>query len=365
MRTSNDTFSELLQRFFAEHLTAQRNLSGHTIAAYRDSFRLLLRFLSTHLRVSIDRLTLDSLTPDTILAFLDHLERSRGNVPRTRNFRLAAVRAFTRFVISLGEPGVFAAGQRLLSIPIKRSARPLMQFMTREEVEAILAAPNPTLWIGRRDRLLFAFLYNTGARISEALQLRASDVKDRVAQLHGKGRKDRAVTLWRRTATEIRRWCRDNQIPTEQLVFTNLRGTRLTRHGARLRLRLAVRDAARTCSSLCGRKIGLHTFRHSCAMHLLQSGVALEVIALWLGHERPITTHGYVEADLKMKEESLRRLEQLPPARRHAATSHRDSSRFWKRCSQIVRDNNRRDREPLGRRDYVKSRSVDAIESRS
>lgn len=316
MRTSSDTFSELLQRFFSEHLTAQRNLSAHTIAAYRDSFRLLLRFLSTHLRVSIDQLTLDSLTPDTILAFLEHLERSRGNVPRTRNYRLAAVRAFTRFVISLGEPGAFATGQRLLAIPIKRSVRPLLKFLTREEVEAIFAAPDTTLWIGRRDRLLFAFLYNTGARISEALQLRSSDVNDRVVQLHGKGRKDRSVPLWQRTATEIRRWCRENQILSEQLLFTNVRGTRLTRHGARLRLRLAVQKAAQALPSLKGRKIGPHTFRHSCAMHLLQSGVSLEVIALWLGHERPITTHGYVEADLKMKEEALRRLEQLPAARR-------------------------------------------------
>lgn len=311
-----DTFSALLQRFFTEHLTAQRNLSAHTVAAYRDSFRLLLRFLATHLHVTIDRLTLESLTPDTILAFLDHLERSRGNVPRTRNYRLAAIRAFTRYVISLAEPGIFVAGERLLAIPIKRSARPLLGFLTREEVEAILAAPDLTTWSGRRDHLLFVLLYNTGARISEALQLRTNDIDERVVCLHGKGRKDRTVPLWRRTAAELRRWCRDNQIQTGHLLFTNARGSALTRHGARLRLRRTLAKAAQNAPTLTGRKIGLHSFRHSCAMHLLQSGVALEVIALWLGHEHPATTHGYVEADLKMKEESLRRLEELPAARR-------------------------------------------------
>jgi site-specific recombinase XerD len=310
------SFPELLQRFFAEHLTAQRNLSAHTVAAYRDSFRLLLRFLSAHLRVSIDQLTLESLTPEAILIFLDHLERSRGNGARTRNCRLAAIRAFTRFVLSLADPGAFANGHRLLAIPIKRSARPLLGYLTREEIEAVLAAPDVASWSGRRDHLLFALLYNTGARISEALQLRVGDVQDRIVRLQGKGRKQRAVPLWSKTASEVSRWSRENQLQPGQPLFTNTRGTPLTRHGARFRLRAALRIATKKCPVLAGRKIGPHTFRHSCAMHLLQSGVALEVVALWLGHEQPATTHGYVEADLKMKEESLGRLEELPPARR-------------------------------------------------
>jgi integrase/recombinase XerD len=316
MPPSPHTFPELLQRFFAEHLTTQRNLSPHTIAAYRDCFRLLLRFLSTHLRVTIDRLTLESLTPDTILAFLDHLEGSRKNVPRTRNSRLAAIRAFTRYVIGLAEPGAFVTGHRLLAIPVKRSSRPLLDYLSRAEIEALLAAPDLSTWIGRRDHLLFLLLYNTGARISEALALRSEDIQNRVVRLHGKGRKERAVPIWTRTATEIRRWCRENQFLVADDLFSNARGIRLTRHGARLRLRVALTKAIAACPSLFGRKIGPHTIRHSCAMHLLQSGVALEVIALWLGHEHPITTHGYVAADLKMKEESLRRLEGLPPSRR-------------------------------------------------
>jgi site-specific recombinase XerD len=310
------TFSDLLQRFFTEHLAAQRDLSPHTVAAYRDSFRLLLRFLSLHQRVTIDRLTFTSLTPDAILAFLDYLEKTRGNTPRTRNYRLAAIRAFIRFVISLAEPALFPSGPRLLAIPIKRSSRPMLGYLARDEVEAILAAPAVSTWVGRRDHLIFVLLYNTGARISEALQLRVGDIQGRVVHLHGKGRKERSVPVWSRTTVEIRRWCRDNQLQSGQLLFANVNGGPLTRQGARLRLRLALSVAARTYPTLTARKIGLHTFRHSCAMHLLQSGVALEVIALWLGHEHPLTTHGYIEADLKMKEDSLRRLEQVPPARR-------------------------------------------------
>jgi site-specific recombinase XerD len=308
-------FADLVRRFFTEHLVAQRNLCPNTIAAYRDSFRLLLRFLAAHLRIGIDQLTLDALTAPNVLAFLADLERSRGNAVPTRNCRLAAIRAFTRFVLSLGEPGGFVGGHQVLAIPVKRSVRPVLGFLTREEVDAVLAAPGLTSWTGRRDHLLFALLYNTGARISEALQLRFADVQDRIVRLHGKGRKERAVPIWGRTATEIRRWCRDNRLHSDQLLFTNRRGGPLTRHGARFRLRQAVRTAAATCPTLTDRKIGPHTFRHSCAMHLLQSGVALEVIALWLGHERPFTTHGYVQADLRMKEASLRKLEEMPAAR--------------------------------------------------
>lgn len=284
MPTTRHSFPELLQRFFTEYLAAQRNLSEHTIGAYRDSFRLLLKFLAAHLRVTIDRLTLESLTPESILAFLDYLERERHNTPRTRNYRLAAIRAFTRYVIGLAEPGAFTAGVRLLAIPIKRSTRPLLGYLTREEVEAVLATADLATWTGRRDHLLLALLYNTGARISEALGVRGQDVENRVVRLHGKGRKERAVPIWARTAAEIRRWRRENRIHDGGHLFLNARGAVLTRQGARLRLRVALRKASDTNPKLKGRKIGLHSFRHSCAMHLLQAGVALEVIALWLGH---------------------------------------------------------------------------------
>lgn len=312
-------FPDLLQRFFTEHLAAQRNLSSHTITAYRDTFRLLLTFLSTHRREPVDRLSLEALSPEMILGFLDHLERTRGNSVRTRNVRLAAIRTFARFAVGHTTPDLFPHGHRILAIPLKRALKPLMGFMTRDEVNAILAATNLSTWSGRRDHLLFSFLYNTGARISEALRLRPDDLTDRVARLHGKGRKERQVPLWIQTARELRKWCRANQIATDRPVFTSLRGAPLSHDGAAYRLTLTVHMAELSCPSLRGKKVTPHMFRHSTAMAMLQAGVAVEVIALFLGHESPLTTHGYIEADMKMKADCLHQLDQPAPTRRHLA----------------------------------------------
>ncbi len=302
-------FPSLVQRFFADHLSAQRNLSSETRTGYRTTFRLLLRFLSQHHRCPIDRLTLAALTPEAILAFLDHLERSRGNCAATRNLRLAAIRTFTRFVLGQSASVDFlATGQRILAIPQKKNTKRMLGFMSREEVEAVFAAIDQNTWSGRRDLLLFLTLYNTGARISEVLQLRPTDVHDRFVQLHGKGRKERQTPIWPRTARLFRQWCQSNHIATEARIFTSRRGAPLSHDGVSYRLQLAVRKAAVMCPSLKDRRITSHRFRNSCAMALLQSGVAIEVIALYLGHASPQTTHGYIEADLQMKAECLRRL---------------------------------------------------------
>ena len=312
-------FPDLLQRFFTEHLAAQRNLSGHTITAYRDTFRLLLTFLSTQRREPVDRISLDDLSPEVILRFLDHLERTRGNGVRTRNVRLAAIRAFARFAVAHTAPDLFPHGHRILAIPLKRAPRPLMGFLNRNEIDAILAAINLSTWSGRRDHLLFSFLYNTGARISEALHLRPVDLTDRVVKLHGKGRKERQVPLWIQTARTLRQWCRSNQIGADQPVFTSQRGAPLSHDGAAYRLTLTVRKAETDCPSLLGKRVTPHMYRHSTAMAMLQAGVAVEVIALFLGHESPLTTHGYIEADMKMKADCLQRLNHPPPPRRPLA----------------------------------------------
>jgi len=302
-------FPSLVQRFFTDYLAAQRNLSPETRTGYRTAFRLLLRFLSQHHRCPVDRLTLAAFTPEAILAFLDHLERSRGNAVATRNLRLAAIRTFARFVLSQTAALDFlAAGQRILAIPQKKTSKRLLGFMSRNEVEAVFAATDQHTWSGRRDLLLFLTLYNTGARISEALQLRPTDVHDRFIQLHGKGRKERQTPIWPRTARLFRQWCRCNHIAAEARIFTNRRGGPLSHDGVSYRLQLAVRKAATQCPSLEGRRITSHRFRNSCAMALLQSGVAIEVIALYLGHASPRTTHDYIEADLEMKAACLRRL---------------------------------------------------------
>lgn len=288
--------------------TAQRNLSPRTVATYRDTFRLFLNFLSSHQGTSIDSLTMASCSAEAVLAFLDHLEQARKNTVQTRNLRLAAIRAFARFALAYTAPDFLASLQRILSIPTKRTIRRQVGFMSREEVAAILGATAKS-WSGRRDHLLFTLLYNTGARVSEALDLRPMDINGRSVTLRGKGRKLRSVPLWPKTLRHLQQWRQSNQIGSDQPIFTNLRGLPLSRDGVAFRLMLAVRRAAQECPSLGGRQITPHVFRHTTAMHLLQAGIPLEVIALWLGHESPNTTHLYVEADLKMKKECLRLLD--------------------------------------------------------
>ena len=301
---SNDPFTVLLPRFFG-HLRTTQAVSIHTIAAYRDTLRLLLLFMAKKQRVSIDRISFDAFCPDTILAFLEHLQQERHNTARTRNARLAAIRGFVRFALQELAPDFFQQAQRILAIPCKRFDKPLLGFLSRQEVEAILHATDSSSWAGRRDHLLFSFLYNTGARISEALQVTPADLQNRVVRLRGKGRKQREVPLWPQTHREIVQWCRENQIGTSQPVFGNREAKPLSRREAARRLVLTLQKAGTVCPSLRGRKITLHSWRHTCAMHLLQAGVAIEIIALWLGHEQVNTTHGYLEADLSMKQETL------------------------------------------------------------
>jgi integrase/recombinase XerD len=303
------TFAALVQRFFADYLARQRNLSAHTIRAYRHTFRLLLPFLSLRRRTPVDLLSFADFTSDTVMEFLDHLERERHNAVRSRNARLAAIRSFARFCLGQSAPDLIESCRRILSLPAKRCDHPVLGFMNRAEIAAVLAAIPHKTWSGQRDHVFFSLLYNTGARVSEVLQLRPDDVQPRALILHGKGRKDRTVPIWRQTAQRLRHWITSNQIRSDQAIFTNHRGEPLTREGVAFRLGLIVRTAVETCATLRGKHITPHTFRHTAAMHLLQSGVALEVIALWLGHERPLTTHGYVEADLKMKQDCIDQLD--------------------------------------------------------
>lgn len=304
-------FPSLIQRYFAEHLMTHRNVSPQTVAAYRDTFRLLLGFLCDYHRCPIDQLTFAALDPDAVLAFLDHLESARHNAIRTRNARLAAIRSFVHFVLALTGPDHMAQGQRLLSIPFKRCTKPIAGFMTREEVTAVLSACDNSTWGNRRDRVLFTLMYNTGARVSEITGLRVADADGPVVRLHGKGRKERQVPLWPETRRLIGRWIRLQQLRPDQPLFGNRGGAPLTRVGVRFRLARAVQVASRTCPSVGTRRISPHTFRHATALHLLQAGVALEIISLWLGHASPNTTYNYLEADLRMKAEVTAKLESL------------------------------------------------------
>lgn len=307
--------ARLLQRFFYERLIEQQHVSARTVASYRDTFRLLLAYAESVCRRKAGALCLRDLDATLVLGFLSHLETQRHNTIRTRNVRLAAIRAFLHYA-ALQEPSALATIQSVLAIPMKRFERPLIGFLSREEIEAILAAPEATCWSGRRDRLLFLLLYNTGARVSEVIAIRHGDLAlghGPSVQLHGKGRKERAVPLWTRTAAQVRDWQRiQPSVPPSYPLLPNRFGQPMSRSGVTERLQRAVEIAAVQCPSLQQRTVSPHVLRHTTAMHLLQAGVDLAVIALWLGHEDVATTHQYLEADLAMKERALATLQ--PPA---------------------------------------------------
>jgi integrase/recombinase XerD len=318
--TASIHLAPLVQTFFAEHLL--HHASPQTVGAYRDTLRLLFGFLRETTRTEPSALHLANLDAPAILAFLDHLEERRGNAIRSRNARLAALRSFFRFV-ALREPESLVIATRVLAIPVKRADRRLVGYLTREEINALLAAPDRDERAGRRDHALLLTLYNTGARVSEIVTMRCSQLTlgaSTFLHLHGKGRKERTVPLWPRTARVLQAWFREIGGPPDGLAFPNARGGPLTRDGARYLLSQAVRIAALRCPTLCGKRVSPHVLRHTTAMHLLQAGVDPSVIALWLGHENVETTHVYVEADLATKERALAKLAPAgQPARRFRA----------------------------------------------
>jgi site-specific recombinase XerD len=300
--------SEWIQRYFQEYLVRQRNVSPATVAAYRDTFKLLFRYLRQKPRTSSDTRSLQILTPETVLGFLHHLEQTRGNSIRTRNARLAALRSFLHYLDDWVGPELPACTRRILAIPFKRQVKRLVGFLTQPEVEALLAATDDT-WTGRRNHLLILLLYNTGARISELLALRVQDVAGsqvRQVELQGKGRKHRTLPLWRQTRRQLLRWIRENRLSAPMPLLPNRYGEPLTRFAAFQQIKKLVRRASAKLPSLNQRPISPHFFRHATAMRMLESGVTPEVIALWLGHENLNTTHQYVEADLAMKERALK-----------------------------------------------------------
>ena len=317
------SFAALVQSFFTEHLTQQRAMSPRTVATYRDGLVLFLDFATAHLHKQPTAMNLQDITPALILTFLDHLEQDRGNAVRTRNARLAALRAFLKFA---GHRDVNALHivEQALGVPMKRFERPMPGFLSREETLAIIGKPGSS-WTSQRDHLLLHMLYNTGARVSEIIGVRLADVVlDGAAcvHLHGKGRKQRTMPLWRSTVKALRSWLRFNPtlLPASTLL-PNRDGHAMTRTNVAQRLALAVTAATPAMPSLRDRHISPHTIRHTTVMHLLQSGEPIEGIALWLGHESPTTTHQYTEANLAMKEKALARMQDPDTASRRFRAS--------------------------------------------
>jgi site-specific recombinase XerD len=313
----------VLQRYFCQYLIGQRNLSPQTISSYRDTFKLLIRFLEEQRAARVEDLRVSDLDAPCILAFLQHLERRRSNGPRSRNARLAAIRSFIRYAAS-AEPLLLPVAQRLLSIPVKRFEHTVVGYLSREQMQHLLVAPDASTKVGLRDRVLLMLMYNTGARVSEMAALRVGDLhleSGGSVHIHGKGRKQRSVPLWKQTIRLLRQWLKQTDNSPEKPLLPNARGNSMTRAGIAQRLQRAVTIAAAQDRSLRKHHISPHTIRHTTAMHLLQAGVDLSVIAMWLGHESIQTTHQYLQADLESKKKALAALEspRLPRSRRAAA----------------------------------------------
>jgi len=300
-------FSALLQAFFTDRLMRQRRVSPETIASYRDAFCLLFRFVQQRLRKAPSVLEIEDLDAPLIVEFLCWLENGRGNCARTRNARLAAIHSFFKYV-ALRAPTHSWLIQRVLAIPGKRYDRVPVEYLTRTETEALLAAPDQTTWASRRDRTLMLLTVQTGLRVSELVGLDCQDIvlgSGAHVRCKGKGRKERCTPLRKETIEALHAWLRERNGRPSDPLFPNARGGRLSRDGVEYLLRKHLATAVQDCPSLKNKRISPHVLRHTAAMDLLQHGVDRSVIALWLGHETLDTVNVYVHANLKMKEQAL------------------------------------------------------------
>jgi site-specific recombinase XerD len=305
-----------LEAFFTERLMAQRQASPHTIGAYRDTFRLLLGFVERESKKAPATLALEDLDAPTISAFLDHLERSRGNTVRTRNARLAAVHSLFRFA-ALRHPEHAGVIERVLAIPPKRFDRRVISFLSDIEVDALLAAPDRSTFLGRRDHALLLTAIQTGLRVTELIGLGVGDVvigTGAHVRCLGKGRKERATPLTSHTADVLRSWLDERGGSSSDPLFTTTQGRALSRYGVAAIVERHAASAASSCTSLATKTVSPHVLRHTAAMRLLHAGVGITVIALWLGHEGVETTQIYVHADLTLKEKALARITPIDSA---------------------------------------------------
>lgn len=305
-----------LQAFFTDRLIRERHASPQTVAAYRDTWRLLLGFGAKRTGKPPSALDIGDIDVPLVCAFLDHLEQARGNSVRTRNARLAAIHSLFRYA-ALRHPEHAATIARVLAILPKRFERAIVTFLTEAEVEAMVAAPDRTSWTGRRDQALLLVAVQTGLRISELIGLRCSDVHLGVGAhlvCHGKGRKDRITPLTIPTVKILRAWLSECDAGPTDSLFPTRTGKPLSRDAIEHRIALHVATAAATCPTLAKKNVTAHVLRHTAAMRLLEAGIDPTVIALWLGHEHVDTTAIYLHAHLGIKEQALAKA-QMPNAR--------------------------------------------------
>jgi len=307
-------FPALLEAFFVDRMMRQRQASPHTIASYRDTFRLLLQYAQQRLSKAPSQITVPDLDAPFLGAFLDSLEQKRDNSARSRNVRLAAIHSFFRYV-ALHAPEYNALAQRVLAMPSKRYVRRPICFLTPVEADALLAAPDLSTWSGRRDRAMLLLALQTGLRAAELTALRCEDITFGTGahvQCLGKGRKTRCTPLRKETITVLRSWLRERRGKPSEPLFPTTQGQALGHDGLEYLVNKHLAVARHHCHSLIKKRITPHSLRHSCAMNLLHHGAALSVIALWLGHESVESTAIYVHADMQLKERALAKTATTP-----------------------------------------------------
>jgi site-specific recombinase XerD len=305
--STHTNFAPLLERFFTQRLMQQRQASPHTISSYRDTFRQFLKFAHQRLDKPPSRLQFHEIDAPLITAFLDDLEKRQGLGVRSRNLRLTAIHSFFRYS-AFEAPDHSAQIQRVLAIPSKRFTRTIVNFLTRPEVDALLAAPDHSTWSGRRDHAFLLVAVQTGLRLSEMTGLKRDDLTFGTGahlRVIGKGRKERCAPFTKSTTTVLKSWLKEPQRGDGGTLFPSARGERLSVHGVQYILNKHRLTASRICPSLSNKRVTVHRLRHTMAMDLLQAGVDRSVIALWLGHESVETTQIYLEATLAMKQEAL------------------------------------------------------------
>ena len=310
--------AKLIRSFFEQHLVSARGLSSHTVLAYRDAWKLFLKFACKHHRKTCTALALEDITAETVRHFLEHLERERKNSIHTRNNRLAAIHAFFQYLATT-DPRHIQQCESILSVPFKRRAARVPEYLERDEVGTIFAEIKQNTALGERDDALLRLLYNTGMRAQELVDLNVNHVRftrPYYVRIHGKGQRERTCPLWPETIQAVKRYLERRSVRLDNTapLFVNGEDNRITRFGLRYIVAHRVAEAAKVCPSLLTRKVTPHTWRHTTAMHLLQSNVNLSMIRSWLGHASIETTNTYVEIDLEMKRKTLQSCEKLLPA---------------------------------------------------
>ena len=315
MKQDNKNFQALIQKFFLKWLMTQRNVSPETVKSYRDTFRIFIKYLGTTHNVKPSAITVNCLGVDYILGFLDSLGKERGNQPKTINVRHSAINCFLKF-LSFELPEYSGLLSRSLMIPYRKEDKRQMDFLTKEEYQALLDVCEPDSDLGRRDRLMLILLYNTGVRVSELIGLRVKDIVldaggiPSYIHIHGKGRKERDVPLWKSTAVFLSKFMGSHDTDDNAKLFVNRINGALTRSGVRYRLKCLVNKASVSTPTMNRKVISPHAFRHTVALNLLQSGIDISTIAIWLGHESILTTHKYMAADMEMKRRTLEKLQE-------------------------------------------------------